>query len=74
MPEQYDVVIVGAGMAGGILAARIAERGVNPRTGEKLRVALMDMGPYFKGDPRPGYGIPQRRHAYANMPGDDFEP
>ena len=74
MPEQYDVVIVGAGMAGGILAARIAERGVNPRTGEKLRVALMDMGPYFKGDPRPGYGIPVRRQAWSNMPGDDLEP
>ena len=75
MPENYDVVIAGAGMAGGILAARIAERGVNPRTGEKLRVALMDMGPYFKGDPRPGYGIPLRRQSYANLPGrDDIEP
>ena len=73
MAEKYDLIIVGAGMAGGILAARIAERGVNPRTGEKLRVALMDMGPYFKGDPRPGYGIPVRRQAWTNLPGDDLE-
>ena len=71
MPERYDVVIVGAGFGGGILAARIAERGVNPRTGEKLRIALMDMGPYLKGDPRPGYGIPLRRQMYVNLPGED---
>lgn len=73
MPEHYDVIIVGAGMAGGILAARIAERGVNPKTGDRLRIALMDMGPYYKGDPKPGYGIPLRRQQYANLPGfDDF--
>ena len=71
MPEKYDVIVVGAGMGGGILASRIAERGVNPRTGEKLRIALMDMGPYVKGDPRPGYGIPSRRAAFANVPGTD---
>jgi flavin-dependent dehydrogenase len=67
MPEQYDVVIVGAGMAGGVLASRIAEQGVNPKTRARLRVALMEMGPYFKGDPRPGYGIPLRRQAYSNL-------
>jgi len=71
MPEQYDVVVVGAGFGGSILAARIAERGVNPRNGEKLRIALMDMGPYLKGDPHPGYGIPLRRGAFANVPGID---
>lgn len=71
MAETYDVIIVGAGMAGGILAARIAERGINPRTGDRLKVALMDMGPYFKGDPKPGYGIPSRRQIYVNRPGMD---
>lgn len=61
-------------MAGGILAARIAEHGIHPRTGDRLKIALMDMGPYFKGDPKPGYGIPLRRQKYVNLPGeDDFE-
>ena len=71
MPEHYDVIIVGAGMGGGILAARLAQHGVNARNGEKLRIALMDMGPYYKGDPRPGYGIPERRALFANVPGTD---
>ncbi len=71
MPEHYDVLIVGAGMGGGILAARIAEHGVNARTGEKLKIALIDMGPYLKGDPRPGYGNPARRAVYSNVPGVD---
>jgi hypothetical protein len=25
------------------------------------------MGPYLKGDPQPGYGIPLRRQAYVNV-------
>ena len=34
--QNYDLIIVGAGMAGCILAARIAENGINPRNGEPL--------------------------------------
>ncbi|MCH8319592.1 MAG: hypothetical protein IH790_01370, partial [Acidobacteria bacterium] len=62
MPEtKYDVAIVGAGFSGPIMAAKIAEKGVNPRNGERLKVALIEAGPYFKGAPRPGYGSPLRR-------------
>jgi succinate dehydrogenase/fumarate reductase flavoprotein subunit len=39
--QNYDLIIVGAGMAGCILAARIAENGINPRNGEPLRIALL---------------------------------
>jgi flavin-dependent dehydrogenase len=31
--ENYDVIIIGGGMAGCILATRIAENGVDPETG-----------------------------------------
>lgn len=65
--EVYDVLIVGGGMAGCILATRIAEKGVHPRTGESLKVAILERGPYFKGDPRPGYGIPLRRKMFTNI-------
>ena len=69
MPEgsNYDLVIVGGGMAGCILAARIAEHGVNPETREKLRIALLEAGPYFKGEPKPGYGTPLRRRMFTNV-------
>ncbi len=68
MPEtHYDVAIVGAGFSGPILASKIAEKGVNPRNGDRLKVALIDAGPYLKGDPKPGYGHPVRRHRFANM-------
>ena len=56
--NTYDLVIVGGGTAGCILAARIAENGVHPQTKERLRIALIEAGPYFRGDPRHGYGIP----------------
>ena len=42
--KTYDVAIVGAGFSGPILAAKIAEQGVNPRNGNKLRVALVEAG------------------------------
>ena len=70
--KPYDLAIVGAGMAGCILAARIAEKGVNPKTGEPLRVALLEQGPYFKGDSGPGYGAPMRRQMFTNV-SSDFE-
>ena len=64
---KYDVAIVGAGFSGPILAAKIAEKGVNPRNGERLKVALIEAGPYFKGAPRPGYGSPLRRQMFTNL-------
>src|SRR5262245_6089834 len=69
MPETktYDAVIVGAGFSGPILAAKIAEKGVNPKTGDRLKIALIDAGPHFKGLPRPGYGSPLRRQMFANL-------
>ncbi len=68
--KPYDLAIVGAGTTGCILAARIAEKGVHPTTGEPLRIGLFDRGPYFKGEPRPGYGSPQRRHMFTNIAQD----
>ena len=65
--KRYDVAIVGAGFSGPILAAKIAEDGVNPKTGERLKIALLDAGPYFKGAPRPGYGSPLRRKVFTNL-------
>jgi choline dehydrogenase-like flavoprotein len=71
MPErQYDVAIVGAGFSGPILAAKIAEKGVNPRNGDRLKVALIEAGPYLKGTPRPGYGSPLRRQMITNLEDD----
>lgn len=72
----YDVVVVGAGSAGCIVAARIAERGVNPRTGDRLRIALIEGGPYYfkGGPPRPGYGDPERRRRITNIRFLEFKP
>ena len=64
---SYDLVIVGGGMAGCILAARIAENGVHPQTRDRLRIALVEAGPYLKGAPRPGYGVPSRRQLFTNV-------
>ena len=65
--ETYDVIILGGGMAGCILATRIAENGVDPETGKRPKVAMLERGPYFKGLPRPGYGIPLRRKMFTNI-------
>jgi len=71
MPDtRYDVAIVGAGFSGPILAAKIAEKGIHPSTGDRLKVALIEAGPYLKGDARPGYGNPVRRKVITNLPGD----
>lgn len=65
--KNYDVAIVGAGFSGPILAAKIAGKGVNPKDGGRLRVALVEAGPYLKGAPRPGYGAPLRRRMFTNL-------
>jgi len=65
--ENYDVIIVGSGMAGFLVAARIAEKGVNPRNGEPLKLALVERGPYLPGTPRSGYGVPLRRKMFTHI-------
>ncbi len=66
--DEYDVIVVGAGPGGTTVAARLAQYGVNPRNGEKLRIAMFEWGPYYKGEPKRGYGVPQRRGAFDGMP------
>lgn len=74
--EIFDVIVVGAGTAGTILASRIAENGVNPGTGDRLNVALFEGGPYYlEGGPlRPGIGDPVRRQMITNLRGDETIP
>ena len=71
MPDykSYDVIVVGAGTAGCMIAARIAERGINPATGDRLRVACFEGGPYIvrgQEKPQPGYGVSSRRQTVVN--------
>jgi len=77
MPDDtFDVIVVGAGTSGSILASRIAENGLNPGTGDRLKVALFEGGPYYlKGGPlRPGVGDPTRRRLITNIRSDETEP
>lgn len=69
---NYDVAIVGAGFSGPILAAKIAQKGIHPKTGNPLKIALIEAGPYFPGAPRPGYGSPLRRRMFTNLE-DNYE-
>ncbi len=72
--KEYDLVIVGAGTAGLIAAARIAEKGVHPQTGDRLRIALVEAGPHlFKGERRAGYGHPNRRKMIPQIVWEEFE-
>ena len=71
--QPYDLIVVGTGTAGIILAARIAQHGVNPRTGEPLRIASIEAGPYWKGGLRPGYGIASRRRMITNLSGRQYQ-
>ena len=51
MPEydSYDLIVAGGGTAGCLIASRIAEHGIHPQTGDRLRVALIEGGPYYTG-------------------------
>ncbi|MBI4483515.1 MAG: GMC family oxidoreductase [Acidobacteria bacterium] len=68
--KMYDVIVVGAGFSGSIVGTKIAQKGVNPSSGERLKVAMIDGGPYFKGKPKWGYGIPSRRQMFTHIPQD----
>lgn len=72
MKKEYDLVVVGAGMAGCILAARIAQHGVHPKTGDKLRIALIEAGPYLERRKNPGYGDPRWRKQVVQMQWEEF--
>ncbi len=69
--DYYDVIVLGGGTAGCIIAGRLAERGMNPKTGDRLRVAMIEGGDDWTiRDPaiRPGYGSPIRRRMISNIP------
>ncbi len=40
-----DVIVIGGGMGGCIVATGLAEHGVHPETGEPLRIAILERGP-----------------------------
>lgn len=68
--DYYDVLVVGGGTAGCVVAGRLAERGINPKTGDRLRVAMIEGGDDWTiRDPalRPGYGQPERRRRISNI-------
>ena len=67
--DTYDVIIVGSGSGGAALAGRLAEKGINPKTGDRLRIALLEGGSYiFKGGKMaPGLGDAQRRKMITNV-------
>ena len=68
--DYYDVIVLGGGTAGCIIAGRLAERGMNPKTGDRLRVAMIEAGDDWSiRDPgiRPGYGYPIRRRMITNI-------
>jgi choline dehydrogenase-like flavoprotein len=68
--DYYDVLVLGGGTAGCIIAGRLAQRGVNPKTGDRLRVAMIEGGDDWTiRDPgiRPGYGYPIRRRMITDV-------
>ena len=75
--DYYDVVIVGGGTSGCIVGGRLAERGINPKTGDRLRVAMIEAGDDWTiRDPglKPGYGSPIRRSMTPNISYDPLSP
>ena len=69
--EYYDVIVIGGGTAGCIVAGRLAERGINPKTGDRLKVAMIEGGDDWTIRDvgiRPGYGGPIRRSKITNIP------
>ena len=68
--DYYDVLVLGGGTSGCIVAGRIAERGINPKTGDRLRVAMIEGGDDWTiRDPAitPGVGQPIRRRMITNV-------
>ena len=75
--DYFDVVVVGGGTAGCIVAGRLAERGINPKTGDRLKVAMIEGGhDWTVRDPaiRPGYGQPVRRRMVTNINYEEIGP
>ncbi len=71
--KTYDLIVVGAGMAGIIAAARIAEKGINPRTGDRLKIALIEAGPHvYTGKFQHGVGNPIHRKLAPQMLWEEF--
>ena len=68
--KTYDAIVVGSGVGGSIVSAHLVEKGVNPRNGERLRVAMLEAGPHWRGQPRPGYGTAIRRQMITNFISD----
>ena len=69
--DYYDVIVIGGGTAGCIVAGRLAERGINPKTGDRLKVAMIEGGDDWVIRDigiRPGYGGPIRRSKVTNIP------
>ena len=64
------MIVLGGGTAGCIVAGRLAEKGINPKTGDRLRVAMIEGGDdWTVRDPAitPGYGQPIRRRIVTNI-------
>jgi choline dehydrogenase-like flavoprotein len=71
--KEYDLIVVGAGMAGIIAAARIAEKGIHPKTGDRLRIALIEAGPHLlNGTVHHGYGNPRLRQLVPQVLWEEF--
>lgn len=69
--RAYDVVIAGGGTAGCVVAAKIAENGKHPKTGDRLKVAIVEAGPYWKGEPQFGMGAESRRAQITHVTIED---